>query len=280
MPYYRDEDAVNDFDEYDPTPYSGGYDIHLTYGRPLPPCEETCYPPLTDDFDYDRPQYSSHSEPSAYADEALDVEYSSYVRHKPRPGPAYGFNPGGGHPQGERPEPAPYGFQPEAQRHESEEPSSEYGSGYGRKTEYESSGYVASEYVKPSYGGDDESPKKPSYGNPSYGSQEGEYGRSSYGRSEEEGYRKPSYERRDDDDEDRPKYGYSEERHGRKKYGGDGSDDDEEKKQSRYKQGSDNEDDEEKRRSRYNKQGSDDDEENKHPRYKHHHHHRKSYDDE
>ncbi|XP_019452945.1 PREDICTED: uncharacterized protein LOC109354716 isoform X1 [Lupinus angustifolius] len=110
------DDTVDDYDEYDPTPYGGGYDIHLTYGRPLPPSDETCYSlnesSGNEDFDYDRPNYSSYSEPSAYGDEALATEYSSYSRPKPRPAPS-GFNP--------------------ARKQESE---SEYGSGYGRKQEY------------------------------------------------------------------------------------------------------------------------------------------------
>ncbi|XP_054803922.1 uncharacterized protein At5g39570 [Prosopis cineraria] len=33
-----------DFDEFDPTPYGGGYDIVETYGKPLPPSDQTCYP--------------------------------------------------------------------------------------------------------------------------------------------------------------------------------------------------------------------------------------------
>lgn len=33
-----------DFEEYDPTPYGGGYDPSSTYGKPLPPSDETCYP--------------------------------------------------------------------------------------------------------------------------------------------------------------------------------------------------------------------------------------------
>ncbi|KAJ4703307.1 Pro-resilin [Melia azedarach] len=33
-----------EFEEYDPTPYGGGYDLDLTYGKPLPPSEEICYP--------------------------------------------------------------------------------------------------------------------------------------------------------------------------------------------------------------------------------------------
>lgn len=30
--------------EYDPTPYGGGYDLELTYGKPLPPSDEICHP--------------------------------------------------------------------------------------------------------------------------------------------------------------------------------------------------------------------------------------------
>ncbi|KAJ7968417.1 Pro-resilin [Quillaja saponaria] len=33
-----------EFEEYDPTPYGGGYDPTLTYGKPLPPSDEICYP--------------------------------------------------------------------------------------------------------------------------------------------------------------------------------------------------------------------------------------------
>ncbi|XP_010458543.1 PREDICTED: uncharacterized protein LOC104739785 [Camelina sativa] len=33
-----------EFDEYDSTPYGGGYDVVATYGKPLPPSVETCYP--------------------------------------------------------------------------------------------------------------------------------------------------------------------------------------------------------------------------------------------
>ncbi|WOL12564.1 hypothetical protein Cni_G21331 [Canna indica] len=34
----------DDFDEYNPHPYLGGYDIALTYGQSLPPSSATCYP--------------------------------------------------------------------------------------------------------------------------------------------------------------------------------------------------------------------------------------------
>ncbi|KDO36694.1 hypothetical protein CISIN_1g017568mg [Citrus sinensis] len=139
MPYYADnDDDVTDFDDYDPTPYDGGYDITLTYGRPLPPSDETCYPSSSasdGDFDYARPKFSSHSEPSAYADEALNNEYSSYARPKPRPGFVPGS--GGGSGYGGRPQPQPaYGFQPGMGRPEpygSGRPESEYASGYAKR---------------------------------------------------------------------------------------------------------------------------------------------------
>lgn len=43
------DDSPSDFNEdafleYDPTPYDGGFDIALTYGKPLPPSDAICYP--------------------------------------------------------------------------------------------------------------------------------------------------------------------------------------------------------------------------------------------
>lgn len=32
------------FEEYDPTPYDGGFDLAQVYGKPLSPSDETCYP--------------------------------------------------------------------------------------------------------------------------------------------------------------------------------------------------------------------------------------------
>ncbi|KAJ0256795.1 hypothetical protein HA466_0077720 [Hirschfeldia incana] len=44
---YRNVQVFNEpeFEEYDPTPYGGGYDIVATYGKPLPPSVKICYPP-------------------------------------------------------------------------------------------------------------------------------------------------------------------------------------------------------------------------------------------
>ncbi|CAN0852576.1 hypothetical protein LINGRAHAP2_LOCUS5351 [Linum grandiflorum] len=36
-----------DFEEYDSTPYGGGYDLAQTYGNPLPQSDKTCYPRST-----------------------------------------------------------------------------------------------------------------------------------------------------------------------------------------------------------------------------------------
>ncbi|GLT82830.1 hypothetical protein SLE2022_011660 [Rubroshorea leprosula] len=96
MSYYSrpGDDKVDDFDEFDPTPYGCGYNIYLQYGRPLPPSKETCYPsstPSDGDFNYTRRNCSSYAEPSAYGDEVLQNEYSSYARPKPRPGVGGGY---------------------------------------------------------------------------------------------------------------------------------------------------------------------------------------------
>lgn len=155
MPYYtNNEDDVDDFNDYDPTPYSGGYDITVTYGRSLPPSDETCYPLSSrsgDAFEYQRPVFSSsHDEPAAYGDQAVSTEYSSYARPKTRPeggkrpeygtgsGSEFGRKPDSGHggrtevEYGRRPESGGYG----GGRTEVEygrKPESEHGSGYGRR---------------------------------------------------------------------------------------------------------------------------------------------------
>lgn len=49
MADYDDDEFPDDdeFDEYNPHPYSGGYDIFATYGAPRPPSSATCYPVST-----------------------------------------------------------------------------------------------------------------------------------------------------------------------------------------------------------------------------------------
>ncbi|RZC68861.1 hypothetical protein C5167_032134 [Papaver somniferum] len=70
------DEAVDDFDEFDPTPYGGGYDLALAYGRPLKPCEETCYQISSTSTSYGgggddngRSSYSHDSEANAYGEE-------------------------------------------------------------------------------------------------------------------------------------------------------------------------------------------------------------------
>uniref|UniRef100_A0A6N2LCH9 Uncharacterized protein n=1 Tax=Salix viminalis TaxID=40686 RepID=A0A6N2LCH9_SALVM len=178
MSYYSraEADRVDDYDEYDPTPYGGGYDIVLTYGQPIPPSDDTCHPikssSQSDEIDYDRPNYSSHSEPSAYADEALETEYSSYSRPKPRPGSTYG------------------GPQPDNEF----QPGSAYGSaGYEKPArEQYGSSHGSAGYEKPAreeYGS--------SHGSAGYGKpQSEEYGSGGYEKSSDDsGYgRRPEYE--------------------------------------------------------------------------------------
>ncbi|CAH2044970.1 unnamed protein product [Thlaspi arvense] len=190
MPYYsKDDDEVDDFTEYDPTPYSGGYDIAVTYGRSIPPSDETCYPLSSrsgDAFEYQRPVFSSNHDPSAYGDQALNTEYSSYARPKTRPGGQGGAHVEGEH-GGRKPEhggsgsdfgrkpnsgyggrtEVEYGRKPESGyggRTEVEygrKPESEHGSGYGgrMKSKEEEDG----DSRKPSYGHDDDD-KKESHG--------------------------------------------------------------------------------------------------------------------
>ncbi|RWV97304.1 hypothetical protein GW17_00039908 [Ensete ventricosum] len=143
----RRDEAVDDFDEYDPTPYGGGYDLSLTFGRPLPPSEETCYliSSGASGVDYGRPHYSSDSVPSAY-----EADYGDpYGRSRPKPQPAYGFRPQqeveeggigdfGGYGGGRRPQSKPgygdYGSEYGGRPKRDEEPSygyEGYGSGYG-----------------------------------------------------------------------------------------------------------------------------------------------------
>ncbi|KAL6009062.1 hypothetical protein ACLOJK_022289 [Asimina triloba] len=82
MSYYArgGGDLVDDFDEFDPTPYSGGYDQALIYGPPISPCEETCYTISSSEIDYDRPNYSSYSHTSSAAAPYSD-EYSQEDRY-------------------------------------------------------------------------------------------------------------------------------------------------------------------------------------------------------
>ncbi|RLN13545.1 hypothetical protein C2845_PM09G08300 [Panicum miliaceum] len=164
----RAAEEADDFDEFDPTPYGGGYDLFVTYGRPLPPSEETCHPCSEPSTSYDAPHYSA-SEPSPYG-------------HHAKAKPNYGFRPqqeqqpsygGGGY--GSRPEPAAeegggygsgYGSGYGRKNPEEESYGSGYGSGYGRKPQAEES-YVSGGYGA-GYGG--QARPEQGYGSAVYGS--------------------------------------------------------------------------------------------------------------
>ncbi|KAJ6818005.1 uncharacterized protein M6B38_408155 [Iris pallida] len=236
MPFWNkggeSDEAVDDFDEYDPTPYGGGYDLQLTYGRPIPPSEDTCYPvSASAGVDYDRPSYSSGSKPSAYEPE-IESDYGSgdrYGHSRPKPQPAYGF-----HPQEEsRPKPNLYGGGGEDDYGSGySQPKPDYGSGgggYGSgysqpKPDYGSGGGVGggygSEYSqpKPEYGsgggyGSGYSQPKPDYGSGGGGGYGSGYKKPSYGGGEEEEEEDGRYNKRNEEE-----YGYG----GRKKEHGSG----------------------------------------------------------
>ncbi|PIM98717.1 hypothetical protein CDL12_28798 [Handroanthus impetiginosus] len=55
-----------EFEEYDPTPYGGGYDLSQTYGQPLPPSDAICYPrsvPQSDSMSLENFSYASIPSP-------------------------------------------------------------------------------------------------------------------------------------------------------------------------------------------------------------------------
>lgn len=66
------EPQDTDFDEYDPDPYDGGYDIAETYGKPLSPSDKTCYPRSTPNS-LVAECFSYGSVPSPYGKESKDI---------------------------------------------------------------------------------------------------------------------------------------------------------------------------------------------------------------
>ncbi|KAK4361005.1 hypothetical protein RND71_019957 [Anisodus tanguticus] len=85
------------FEEYDPTPYGGGYDMAQTYGKPLLPSNEICYPrsilepnrlPL-DGFDYgsNHSPYVNHDDkvekPQDQSKEMLVKDEQKAILEKP-----------------------------------------------------------------------------------------------------------------------------------------------------------------------------------------------------
>ncbi|KAK8919146.1 hypothetical protein KSP39_PZI020927 [Platanthera zijinensis] len=206
------EEAVDDFDDYDPTPYSGGYDQALTYGRPLPPSDETCYSISTPgDIDYDRPNYSSNSQSSVYETDEANFG-DRYGRPRPKPRIDSQFGQGGDEVSGGR-YGSEYGSGNEG-RPQRQEYGSEYESGYGGgrpKRNEEDGGYGK----KAPYGsGFDRQEEPKRYGEEGYGQQD--YSGGGNRRSdEEEVYAKPSYGSADFRRND-------EEGYGKNKYGGGG----------------------------------------------------------
>ncbi|KAK8967076.1 hypothetical protein KSP40_PGU006123 [Platanthera guangdongensis] len=229
MPYRGSRnEAVDDFDGYDPTPYSGGYDITLTYGRPLQPSVEICYPvSRTEGVDFDRPQHPSGSPTSAIAanpiregdcygilrpgfrpppQPATNTSYPGYgyqsYGHQGIGGPAFaGVSDYGSSNYG-----SGYDGRPQHQKY-----GSEYQSGYGRPEGsfgYGSGGYPMSneggEYRKGGENagggyrrhGDGVYEGNSSYQRPNYGvghEQSGRYGNLGYVEQGSGGYNKPSY---------------------------------------------------------------------------------------
>ncbi|KAD4887975.1 hypothetical protein E3N88_20048 [Mikania micrantha] len=172
----EDED-VDDFDEHDPTPYGGGYDIALTYGRPLPPSDETCYRPSA--------SASGRGGGSGYGKRNDDEPTSGYGRRPEHGSGGYGSEYGSGHPR----------------RNETEGNEEGYAGG-GRKT------YGHSDHT---YGrNDDGSNRRPTHGHRN----DDDDRRPRYGRNNDnddddddnDGYRgRKNYGDDDDEDNDRPR---------------------------------------------------------------------------
>ncbi|KAK0579132.1 hypothetical protein LWI29_021542 [Acer saccharum] len=98
---YSVSEANNDleFEDYDPTPYGGGYDQAQTYGKPLPHSEAICYPrshytpdsakeeqqqPKEYDANHDqddKPPVSDHG--SGYNEGGYNYEYEKLVQRNP-----------------------------------------------------------------------------------------------------------------------------------------------------------------------------------------------------
>ncbi|KAJ4761475.1 hypothetical protein LUZ62_071850 [Rhynchospora pubera] len=293
----RGDDEVDDFDAYDPTPYGGGYDLALTYGRPLPPSDDTCHPVSTStssSSSYNRPHYSSGSGACAYdpasTDSAFGDRYGarpSHPRPKPhaQPQPAYDFHPQEEAPHGYgRPNPDSYGSE---QGYGRPNPDSYGSGGYGRPTQQEG-GYGRPN--QPSYGTTQQygSEYGSGYGRPNRDDEPPSYG-SGYGRPKRED--QPSYGYSGyEEDKPKPKpygYGASEEEGygaaggGGSGYGvnpgyGGGEYQSYDKPKPSYYGG----DQEGYGRKKHDDDDDDSDEEKKHRRQKHQHHRRHDYDDE
>ena len=83
-PRPRGDDPLN-FDDYDPTPFSGGYDQVALYGRPKSPSPQTCYPIAEETtnppphggsygVDENRPSYDHHDPPHHSSEEEENIQ--------------------------------------------------------------------------------------------------------------------------------------------------------------------------------------------------------------
>ncbi|XP_020582624.1 uncharacterized protein At5g39570-like [Phalaenopsis equestris] len=181
--------SVDSFEGYDPTPYSGGYDLSLTYGRPLQPTDEICYPvSAAGDVDLERPRYSSGSHNSAF--ETDNTKKSD----------CYGLLRPGFEPQ-RQPQPVsnPWytGYGHQSYGYGGGSGASDYGSVYGGRPQFPEQGFAYGQgygqrpqhqEFRSEYGSEYEGGRKPPSGS-GYG-REGliHYGDEGFRRSEEEGY--------------------------------------------------------------------------------------------
>ncbi|XP_047070741.1 uncharacterized protein At5g39570-like [Lolium rigidum] len=114
-----DDDQVDDdeYYEYNPHPYGGGYDISATYGAPIPPSPSTCYPaspayaPAASPPRYAPPPPAPAPVPRAPSSPAKPRPVSPEPATKPPPSPAPVAQPF------YWPKPHDYGDDPHAPRH-------------------------------------------------------------------------------------------------------------------------------------------------------------------
>ena len=213
------------YDDYDPVPYQGGYDQAAVYGSVKPADEETGYRRVEfgEDADEQEVQYGNESNPYGRGPSGPPISSG-----RPRPGGVYG----GGR---DRTRPSYDDAQPD------DGVETGYGQGYGRrKPEY----VEEEEYNKPSYEDEDSGyrPTRPSHEDrhsgyrhsrreeeqevvvdeEGYGrKQDGEEGYGGgYGRGEEEGYGGGyggSYGRKERDDDEQEEEGRHHHGHHKKK---------------------------------------------------------------
>ncbi|EYU27860.1 hypothetical protein ABFS82_13G117700 [Erythranthe guttata] len=85
--YSKQEFNEPEFEEYDPTPYGGGYDPVATYGKPLPPSETTCYPRSVprSDATSSLENFSYSSIPSPYGKDDEDIDLPKKPQNGAKP---------------------------------------------------------------------------------------------------------------------------------------------------------------------------------------------------